>query len=201
MLAFIDESGCPGFKLTRGSDAVFVLGMIIIENREDAARTAAAIAQFRARMGFSYEIKFSKSSDAVRAAFFESISGCPFKLCALVVEKNEVSNPPPGGTREAFYGFFVSELARRAASRLKDAKLCIDGSGSTLFRREMKRLLRRDLSGRLTDLRFVDSRHDDFIQLADMCVGAVARAFRHPGQGDRWLNLLRPRIDEIWQFE
>jgi hypothetical protein len=64
----------------------------------------------------------------------------------------------------------------------------------------MMRRLRKDLSGRLIDLRFVDSRCDDFIQLADMCVGAVARAFRSPGQGDRWLRMLEPRTEEIWQF-
>jgi hypothetical protein len=64
----------------------------------------------------------------------------------------------------------------------------------------MKRRLRRELSGRLIDLQFVDSRRDDFIQLADMCVGAVARAFRSQSQCDRWLKLLQPRIDEIWEF-
>jgi hypothetical protein len=200
MLAFIDESGCPGFKLARSSDAVFALGMVIIENRADALRTAAAIAQFRARRGFSSELKFSKSSDAVRDGFFESVRHCPFKFCALIVKKTEVTSPKLSGTREDFYGVFMSELMRRASNRLNDVKLFVDGSGSVFFQQEMKRRLRRDLTGRLTDLKFVDSRRDDFIQLADMCVGAVARAFRSPGDGERWLTLLQPRIDEIWQF-
>jgi uncharacterized protein DUF3800 len=64
----------------------------------------------------------------------------------------------------------------------------------------MKRQLRRDLGVRLSNLRFLDSKNDDFIQLADMCVGAVARAFRTRREGDRWLTLLQGRIDEIWQF-
>ena len=200
MLAFIDESGCPGFKLTRGSDAVFAIGMVVIETREDAVRTAASMAQFRAQAGFRREIKFAKSSDKMRDAFFESMRGCPFRFCALVVEKDRVQDRALRDNHEAFYEFFIGELVRRAASRLKSVKLNVDGSGSALFRRAVKRRLRRDLCGRLADLRFVDSRRDEFIQLADMCVGAVARAHRLHSDGDRWLKLLQPRIDEIWQF-
>jgi hypothetical protein len=200
MLAFIDESGCPGFKLTRGSDAVFAIGMIIFESREDAMRTAAGVRQFRARMNHWHEIKFAKSNDRIRDEFFGSMCGCPFRLCVLVVEKNEVRDSSLSEDREAFYGFFIGDLARRAAGRLMDVKLCVDGSGSAVFRRAMKRRLRKELGARLADLRFVDSRREDLIQLADMSVGAVARAFRSRGQADRWLRLLEPRIDEIWQF-
>jgi uncharacterized protein DUF3800 len=200
MLAFIDESGCPGFKLTRGSDAVFAIGMVIFENHEDALRTSTRIAQFRERAHRRLEIKFARSNDRMRDAFFESVCDCPFKLCVLVVEKDRVRDKLFTQDHEAFYGFCVSELVRRAAPRLKSVKLNVDGSGSAAFRRAMKRRLRSDLAGRLTDLRFLDSQSDHLIQLADMCVGAVARAFRSREDGDRWLRLLRPRIDDLWQF-
>jgi hypothetical protein len=39
MLVLIDESGCPGFKFTRGSDPVFGIGMVIFANGADAAFT------------------------------------------------------------------------------------------------------------------------------------------------------------------
>jgi hypothetical protein len=200
MLAFIDESGCPGFKLARGSDAVFAIGMVIFEDHEDALRTSERIAQFRARAHHHHEIKFAKSNDRVRDMFFEAVCDCPFRLRVMIVEKNEVRDTLLNDDREVFYEVCIGKLVRRAASRLHDVKLSVDGSGSAPFRRAMKRRLRRDLSGRLVDLRFVDSRGDDFIQLADMCVGAVARAFRSQHSGDRWLKLLRPRIDDIWQF-
>ena len=47
MLVFIDESGCPGFKFTRGSDPVFGLGMIIFANGEDALATEQALLALR----------------------------------------------------------------------------------------------------------------------------------------------------------
>src|SRR5262245_58240838 len=43
MVVFIDESGCCGFKLARGSDPVFAIAMVIFRNALDAARTEAAL--------------------------------------------------------------------------------------------------------------------------------------------------------------
>lgn len=43
MLVLIDESGCPGFKFTRGSDPVFGIGMVIFAKGEDAIATEKAI--------------------------------------------------------------------------------------------------------------------------------------------------------------
>jgi len=45
-----------------------------------------------------------------------------------------------------------------------------------------------------------DSARDPLTQLADMCVGAIARAYRDRPQADRWLKMLRPRIDDIWIY-
>jgi len=38
------------------------------------------------------------------------------------------------------------------------------------------------------------------IQLADMCVGAVARAAREPVEGNRWLRMLGSRVENVWRF-
>jgi hypothetical protein len=120
MLAFIDESGCPGFKLTRGSDAVFAIGMVIFDTAEDALRTVTRIEQFRERVHHWHEIKFARSNDKVRDAFFSSVCDCPFRLCVLVVEKNKVRHPLFSQDREAFYEVCVGELVRRAAGRLRN---------------------------------------------------------------------------------
>lgn len=69
MLVFIDESGCPGFKFTRGSDPVFGIGMVIFADRAAATRTEQAIAAVRQRTGHKPEFKFSKSSDRLRDEF------------------------------------------------------------------------------------------------------------------------------------
>lgn len=200
MLVFIDESGCSGFKLARGSDAIFAIGMVIFDDRECALRTERAIQEFRRRRAHHHEIKFSRCANEVRDQFFAAVAGCPFRIRALVVEKTCPRSAALGANHEAFYSFFVRELARRAAGSLRNLRLSIDGSGSTQFQLAMKRDIRRELRGGLASLRMVDSRRDDLVQLADMCVGAVARAFRARNETDRWLRMLESRIEDISYF-
>jgi len=47
-----------------------------------------------------------------------------------------------------------------------------------------------------------DSRGDTLVQLADMCVGAIARSYREDRKdNDRWRKMLLPRIDDVWDFK
>lgn len=73
----------------------------------------------------------------------------------------------------------------------------IDGSRNREFRRDLSRYLRSGLRGKAVELRMTDSARDPLTQLADMCVGAIARAYRDRQQPDPWIKMLRPRIDDI----
>lgn len=57
MLVFIDESGCPGFKITRGSDPIFVIGMIIFKDGADALTTEARIKELHTSIPHAPEFK------------------------------------------------------------------------------------------------------------------------------------------------
>jgi hypothetical protein len=200
MLVFIDESGCSGFKLARGSDAVFVIGMVMFEDGEAARATQRQIESYRQRTGHRSEIRFSCSSDRTRDAFFEAVRDCPFKCCALIVEKDRVRDGALRVAGDPFYGFFVAELIRRAANRLVNVKVNVDGVGGNKFQQVLTKAIRRELPNEFVQLRLLDSRRDDLIQLADMCVGAIARAARDPIDGDRWLRVLGSRVENVWRF-
>jgi hypothetical protein len=200
MLVFIDESGSSGFKLTRGADAVFAIGMVIFESASDAARTEEVIARLRRVVSHKPEFKFSKSSDRLRDAFFRAICDCPFRIRALALDRRRMGELPEGLHGETFHRFFLCELLRRAACRLDDARIALDGDGNRVFQRNLKAELRRQVQGGIAELRMVDSRRDEPLQLADMCVGAVARAFRQPSGADRWLRLLEARLEELSTF-
>jgi len=43
MLVFIDESGCTGFKLNKGSSSHFVIAMVIFNDHKQAELTSQAI--------------------------------------------------------------------------------------------------------------------------------------------------------------
>ena len=90
MLVFIDENGDPGIKVASGSSPVFVMAMVIFENGEAAAQTCLTIDALRANLGFRTEFKFNKSREEVRSAFLAAVASCPFRVRAIVVEKERI---------------------------------------------------------------------------------------------------------------
>ena len=80
----------------------------------------------------------------------------------------------------------------------------MDGSGSSEFKREMGSYLRRQRCGKkFAKLKFVDSKTDNLVQLADMCAGAILRSYRGAGKDNRrWRHALfrAGRLDDVWDF-
>jgi hypothetical protein len=200
MLVFIDESGCPGFKIARGSDPIFAVGMVIFEDTAAATVTGERIKRLHSELGHKPEFKFSNCSFDVRDRFFAAIVQHRFTVRALVAEKDVIYSEHLRTHVDAFYSFFVKELMKHDAGLLLGAKVRIDGSGGREFKRSLNSYLRRELGDRIRDVRMVDSQCDPLMQLADMCIGAIARAHRDRPDAQRWLNVLRPRIRNIWPF-
>jgi hypothetical protein len=200
MLVFIDESGCPGFKFTRGSDPVFGLGMVVFENGEHARATERSILELRTRVRHKPEFKFSKSSDAMRDAFFGAVVNCPFVVRALIVRKDVLYSQHLRAHVDSFYNYFVKMLMAHDGGALKAASVRIDGSGSQEFQRSLGAYLRRELGHRIKDVKMSDSARDPLMQVADMCIGAITRAERDRANACRWREMLAPRIRDIWRF-
>src|SRR3546814_5407808 len=78
-----------------------------------------------------------------------------------------------------FYNFFIQQLIRHDNNVLVGAKVKIDGSGDRRFKQSLIRYLRKQIGpGKIEKVKFANSRSDNLIQLADMCVGAIARSYR-----------------------
>jgi hypothetical protein len=202
MLVFIDESGDPGFKLEKGASPIFAAAMVIFETKEAASITQRVIEESEARRIHKGEFKFNKCSHDVRDIFFHAIRRCPFKVRAIMVRKNMIHSPRLKSDKDKFYEYFVKSMLNYDNGILKEATIVIDGSGDREFRQNLNTALRRKLgSGIIKDIRFKNSRADLLVQLADMCVGAIARSYRHDrNQSDRWRKQLAPRIDDVWDF-
>ena len=203
MLVFIDESGDAGFKLDRGSSAVFAVAMVMFPDNECAQRAAQSIQQLQREWPAVAEFKFSKASRDLRDAFFEVVSHEEFRVRCLVVEKAKIYSPRLRSDKEQFYHFFVKSMLKFDNGRLANAKVVIDGSGERTFRRDLQAHLRRHTpDGAIKSVKMKDSRNDPLIQLADMCVGAVARSFRTDRDDhNRWRAMLRTKLDDVWRFE
>jgi hypothetical protein len=203
MLVFIDESGDPGFKLSKGSSPAFVVALVAFSDNQVAFDTQAAIDTAAAAHHIYPEFKFSKSRPDVRDIFFEAVAPFDFCVRAIVVEKERIHSGYLRSNKEAFYSFFVKSMLKFDNGLLKDARVVIDGSGERIFKQELSAYLRRHTEkGAIHSVRFSDSRRDRLVQLADMCTGAIARPYRdNRKDGDRWANMIANKIEDIWDFK
>lgn len=203
MLVLIDESGDPGFRLEKGSTPIFAVSMVIFNEFKEAERCSARIAALQKQLGVNREFKFNKSHNNVRDAFFKGVCGYDFTVRALVVDKAKIQSAYLKGNKEQFYSFFLKLLLKHDGGALANASVKIDGSGNRIFKKELRAYLARELvTGKVSKVKLVDSKGDNLIQLADMTVGAIARSYRTDrADADRWRGMLKPRIDNVWDFQ
>ncbi len=202
MLVFIDESGDPGFDVEAGATPLFAAAMVIFADGDAARRTDAVIRATAKRLKPKPEFKFNKNNNEMRDAFFNAVRGCPFTVRAIVVRKEVIYSKALKADTDRFYRFFVRQMMTHDAGLLDNARVIIDGSGDKRFRAAMRKYLRSQLGERVESVKFADSVSDPLIQLADMCVGAIARSFRHDRkEPSRWRRILEPRIGNIWNFQ
>ena len=202
MLVLIDESGCPGFKLSKGSSPFFVVGMVVFDDLKEAENTSATIAQARIDLRVKPEFKFSKCHDDARDGFFAAIAPHGFRIRALVVDKAKIYSKFLRTSTDDFYRYFVQMMMRHDGGALTGASVKIDGSGSREFKRSLGAYLRREIGpGKIAKLKFVDSRGDNLVQLADMAMGAIARSYNGRANANRWRNMLAGKIENVWEFE
>ncbi len=204
MLVLIDESGCAGFKLGKGSSPYFIAGMVIFEKFDEAERASVAITDARTTLRVKPEFKFSKCSSTVKDGFFHAVSPFDFRVRALVIDKARIYSSYLRTTPDSFYNFFVQMLMRHDSGLLKGANVKIDGSGDREFKRALESYLRQQMGGgKIAKLKFADSRRDNLIQLADMVTGAIARSYNTAGRTDahRWRTMIAKKIDDVWEFK
>lgn len=205
MLVLIDESGDPGFKITKGSTSHFVVSMVIFKDFKTAEKVSNEISQTRENLRVKSEFKFNKCSNTVRDSFFETICPFNFNVRALVVQKDLIYSDNLRENKDKFYNFFIQQLLKHDGNLLENAKIKIDGSGDREFKQELERYLKKQIHNKkIKSVKFADSKRDNLIQLADMTAGAIARSYyeekrKHSG---RWRDMLSKsgRIDNIWEF-
>lgn len=205
MLVLIDESGCPGFKLTKGSTPYFIVAMVIFKDFSEAEKTSKSIGALKQTLNINPEFKFSKSRFEIRDKFFEAVNPYDFKVQALVVNKRNIHSPKLRSDTDAFYNFFVKTLMKYDNNVLQNATIKIDSSGDKEFKNVLSAYLRKQLGqGKIKKFNYCDSKKDNLIQLADMVAGAIARKYSLSRKdASRWFEMLRKRnkIGNIWDFK
>jgi len=208
MIVFIDESGDPGFKITKGSSSVFVIALIIFDDELDAEETALKIKRLHQSLHKSdnFEFKFNKSDKKLRSLFLNEIKKCRFRVRAIVFEKEKIYSLNLRSSKDKFYNYAVKLVLDHNNDTIQSAKVRIDGLGEKEFRRSLSVYLRHNLNkpdkSIVFDLKFRKSNKDVLIQLADMVVGSIKRSYTI-GKTDSsiYKDIIKKRIEDEWIFE
>lgn len=198
MLAVIDESGDPGFVLD--SSPCFVVVMVIFKTFEDAQAVAAAVSATKRALSIRRELKFNGSNDRVRDGFFQAMKGLPFRVQAVIVDKRFIRDQEIRSKPKQLAFFAMRQLIVNNKTMLKsNAVIKIDRYGEQSVRNVVATFIRQHLpAGSVKSLKFVDSKHDVLIQLADMVAGAVARPYNgaHNKTPTKWRDMIVDHIDK-----
>lgn len=199
---FIDESGDAGFKFGKGSSDFFVIAMIIFGDESEMTKTSIAIGLLKRKIGFEEyrEFKFHKLSKEVKITFFTEMKKFRYKIISLYVDKRKIKNLIFKDNIKLFYIHAVKMLKEMDMISRSGIKIKLDGGGGRLFRRQFSSYLRKELNSNDNDmiynLKFVDSKSNSLIQLADMVAGALRKSVEgNKKDKDIYRNILKKNIE------
>lgn len=205
MLVFIDDSGDPGFKVEKGSSAVFVIALVIFDDDLEAEKTAIEIKQLKRDLKFPdvVEFKFHKSRIQIKRKFLQKVSGYKFRIRAIAVKKENIRSSFLVNNKESFYNYIVMQVLKNSKKTITNAKLKFDRRGEKKIRDNLRVYLSRELDNKsnniFKDLKFVDSRTNVLIQLADMVAGTIATFYKDKNKDI--IKIIKKRVEDIWEFK
>lgn len=208
MLVFIDDSGDPSFKFEKGASKFFVICCVVFNDDLQAEKTSTAIKELRRDLGFSekMEFKFNGSSYKTRLDFLKSLNPFDFRIRVLVVDKKKIKSPILKSDKQSFYSYFIKMVLRHSKGKIFDAKIKIDGSGDRIFRKKFLTYLRKELNFRqkkiVKNVRLVDSKNNQLIQMADMLAGTIRR-YQEADKTDhlKYREIIKSKIQDCWYFK
>ncbi len=207
MLVFIDDSGDPGFKLDKGSGKHFVIACVIFDDNLDAEETALKIKRLRRSLNWrdDHEFKFNKANKQIRLAFLNEVKGCKFRIRAIVADKSAIRSPELRTNKNKFYNYMIKEVLSKSAGSIKDGSIRLDGHEDRAYKKAATAYFRQQANPRgavIKDMKFVNSKNDNLIQLADMMAGSILRTTQSDKtDSNEYLKVIKRRVEDIWYFK
>ena len=182
MLVFLDESGNTGMKLCDGVSQFFLIGLVVFFDNNEAGRCDERINRLRGELQKpdGFEFHFSNNSDKVRKAFVDAISKFDFKYIAVCINKFSSKLPIElSRNKTELYNYLCGVALSCSMPYLNAATIVMDKSGSKAFQTNLRNYLRKEMndinSKKVKRYKSEDSHKNNLLQLADYCVGILAR--------------------------
>lgn len=204
MLVFIDDSGDPGFKLNKGSSSHFVIACVIFDDNLDAEEAALKIKRLRRSLGWrdDHEFKFNKTNKAIRLNFLNEIKESEFRIRAIVADKTLIRSPELKMNKNKFYNYMIKEVLAKSRGSIVDGRIRLDGHEDRAYKKAATTYFRQQAGEVIKDMKFVNSKNDNLIQLADMVAGSILRTTQTDKTDSQdYLKVLSLRVEDIWYFK
>lgn len=173
-LVFIDESGDPGFK--HGSSQYFVIACVVFENEVEASRTAAAMLTYKSQLGWSdrEEFKFNKTNKKYILELFMLLNDTHFSIVATLINKSTIDALIKPAS---LYNQTICDTLLLCG--LNEAKVHLDGHAGRNYMKEAVSHFRKTVNineRKIISFRFIDSKKNILVQLADLIAGSILRS-------------------------
>ena len=202
---YIDDSGDAGFKFKRGSSEYFSIACVVFNDWLDAEETALKIKRLRRALGWpdTREFKFHNSSSKTRQAFLNTVKDCSFIVWAITVDKSKIQDDEAKNNAGKFYNFIIKELLAHHIDEILGAGVLVDGEAKKAYKKAAFAYIRQYINKgakRILKMGFADSKTNDLVQLADMCVGSVQR-LKQTDKTDCTLyySIIKHKAD-LWEY-
>jgi len=122
------------------------------------------------------------------------------------MDKSRIYGKELRRSKESFYNYAIKMVLRNSFGKIQGARLKMDGHGDRAFRRGLLAYLRREVDvpdkpSVIADLKFVDSKQNVLIQLADMVAGALRRcADGEKDDGKTYRAAIEKWLEDVWDF-
>ena len=199
---YIDDSGDPG--LMKSSTTHFIIAAVLVVEQENLNNLKVALDGFRAGLGWNdlHEMKFNSTKKSIIKNLLKFIQRFEFEAYAAVINKARITALPQLATGESLYHFVIKELLLRL--ELSEALIFIDGVAHKQQAERIRTYLRHALKEHKVakyKIKFVDSRNDVLIQLADVVAGSIARSYdREKYDHKEYLEFLKPKVKKIYEI-
>lgn len=181
-LVFIDDSGDPGFKIKNGSGRVFVIACVVFDNEYTAGFADASIRALKSKLDWpqNFEFKFHRTNDKEKKEFFINTKDMEFSVWATVVDKTKIEIDNAAEMKSFYQKIITATISKIDCDDSMDIHL--DGKGDRNYRNSVVASIRKALikkNVRIRKFKFMNSKDNNLVQLADMIAGAI-RAENNP---------------------
>ena len=207
--AFTDESGSFGWDLENKSTSTHFIITAIIVKESDVDKVRTAVAEIQNRYFPKGEIKSSKigKKHARRKRILEDTLDIPYKIFAIVVDKESLKDSRGLQFKKPFYKFMNNIVHKELRSAFKNLVVVADEIGGSDYMQSFCKYVEEhseipNLYGD-SEFSFQNSKSEVIVQLADLISGTLSFLYdEHKKSADvpDYLSVLNDKIIRIERY-